>query len=60
VILFEIDAEGVSILKFKRYAPRSVHVDRVPDWLPVQAMEVEAQDIHVLRLRSAIELIQPA
>lgn len=35
-------------------------MDRVPDRLPVQTMKVEAEHIHVLGKRGAIELIEPS
>ncbi|MET4389320.1 hypothetical protein ABIB73_005091 [Bradyrhizobium sp. F1.4.3] len=59
VILLEIDSIGIAVLEFECDAPRSIHMDCVSDRLPVQTVEVKAKHVHVLRKRSAIELIEP-
>jgi hypothetical protein len=32
VILFEVDADGISIFPFKRDAPRTVYTDGIAEW----------------------------
>jgi hypothetical protein len=58
MILLEIDPVSVAILEFESDAPGAVHMDRIPDRLSVQTMEVKAEHVHVLGERGAIELIQ--
>ncbi|MGY4365961.1 hypothetical protein ACVW1A_002026 [Bradyrhizobium sp. LB1.3] len=60
VILLEIDPIDITVFKFESDAPRTIHMDRVLDRLPVQTMKVEAEHIHVLGKRGAIELIEPS
>jgi hypothetical protein len=60
VVLLKIDPMGISALKFERSAPWTVHMNRVPDRLSMQTVEVESEDIHILRLRRTIKLIESA
>src|SRR6476646_7133156 len=59
VVLLEIDAASITVLEFKRDAPRSIHVDRVARGFEAsQSMKIEARDVHFLRHRRGIQAIQ--
>jgi hypothetical protein len=60
VVLLEVDPIGIAILEFEGDASRSVHMHRVSDRsMAAQGMKVETGNVHVLRLCSPIEGIQP-
>src|SRR4051812_23597903 len=55
-----IDPVSIAVLEFECDAPRTVHMDRVPDRLPVQTMEVKAEHVHVFGKSGIIELVEPS
>jgi hypothetical protein len=59
VILLEVDAASVAVLKFERDAPRSIHMDRIARWVEAsQGMEIETGDVHFFRPHGDIQAIQ--
>jgi UDP-N-acetyl-D-mannosaminuronic acid transferase (WecB/TagA/CpsF family) len=59
VVLLKIDAAGLTVFEFKRYAPRSVDVNRIALWIEaLQRMKVEAWDVHFLGSNGHIEAIE--
>jgi len=59
MILLEVHASYVPILPLERHAPRTVHVETVPDGLPLEPMEVEAGDVQVGQQHGFIERLEP-
>jgi hypothetical protein len=58
VILLQIDPEGRSVGPFKRDAPRSIHMDRVPLRLATQSMEVESRLPQLIERRRCMQGVQ--
>jgi hypothetical protein len=49
MVLLEIDATGLAVLKFERDTPRAIDVNRITFRIePLQGMKVEARDVHFL------------
>src|SRR5882724_1994715 len=60
MVLFEIDAAGFAVFKFKGNAPRSIEVDRIaPRMESLQGVKVEARNVHFLGSDGDIETIEP-
>jgi hypothetical protein len=58
MVLLEIDAIGIAVDEFERYAPRTVDVDRVTA-ATFQGVEVETGQIHILGTRGVLQSIKP-
>ncbi len=59
MILFEIDPNGVFTVPFEGQAPGTVDMDCMACGLAVETMEVEAGDIHFLRLCGRVQAGEP-
>jgi hypothetical protein len=59
MILLEINTADVAVVEFERDAPRSVYVNRIPNWLKAsQRMEIKAWNVHFLRPRDNVQAVQ--
>ena len=60
MILFQINAAGLTICKFKCEAPRAVDMNRVARRVkPGQRMKIEPREVHFLWPRNNIQSVQP-
>jgi hypothetical protein len=58
MILLQINSESSRRVPFERYAPRSVHVDAMPDWFSFQRVQTEAWKIEVLQIVGRFQSVQ--
>ena len=60
MVLLEIDAEGVSRIEFKGYAPRAIDMNRVTDGNETfEVMEIKPRKVHLFRCCYNIQAIKP-
>lgn len=59
MVLFEVDPERVTVLKFERYAPWAIHVNGVTPRVSMKSVKIKSRNIHILRTPRAIQSVEP-
>jgi hypothetical protein len=58
MVLLEIDAKRVALLKLECDAPRPVYMNGIAERRAPQRVEIEAGNVHLFRARRSIESIK--